>query len=207
MADNRGVDSDPGWVNRKLRDIDRAIEALRSERRFRNLPTTSATANMVVDALTGEVARSTSSARYKQDVADLDINLADILKMRPRVWRDKTDVAKVSGRAPWYVGFVAEELDAAGLGLFVGYDVDGKPESVAYDRLTVALLVAVRFLYGRVKSLEATATTLGAAVTTSAKDVVALKATVTDLTARLVVLETPAVAPDPVVVPTDPPAI
>src|SRR5688500_12929403 len=31
--DARGIDTDPGWTNRKLQKIERAIEALRSERR------------------------------------------------------------------------------------------------------------------------------------------------------------------------------
>lgn len=35
MADNRGMDMDPGWVNRKFQEIDRKIEGVRSERRSR----------------------------------------------------------------------------------------------------------------------------------------------------------------------------
>lgn len=31
--DNRGIDTDPGWINRRLRDLERKIEGLRSERR------------------------------------------------------------------------------------------------------------------------------------------------------------------------------
>lgn len=31
--DNRGIDTDPGWINRKIHAIERAIEGLRSERR------------------------------------------------------------------------------------------------------------------------------------------------------------------------------
>lgn len=31
--DNRGIDTEPGWVNRQLRELRQAIEALRSERR------------------------------------------------------------------------------------------------------------------------------------------------------------------------------
>lgn len=31
--DNRGIATDPGWINRKFRELERAIEALRSERR------------------------------------------------------------------------------------------------------------------------------------------------------------------------------
>lgn len=31
--DNRGIDTDPGWINRQLRELRQAIEAMRSERR------------------------------------------------------------------------------------------------------------------------------------------------------------------------------
>lgn len=33
MADLRGIDNDPGWINRKFRELERMIEGLRSERR------------------------------------------------------------------------------------------------------------------------------------------------------------------------------
>lgn len=209
MIGNRGIDTDPGWVNRKLQAMQRQIETLRSERRFLHLPTTSATANMTVDAVTGQVSRSTSSSRYKQDIADLDLDLVDILKMRPRTWRDKADVAKDPDRAPRYVGFVAEELHDAGLGLFVGYDVEGNPESVAYDRLTVALLIVVKFLHGRVvtlqeriKDLEDRGTALAlrvgqleTAATDGAQQIVDLQSSVTDMEARLSALEAAATPP------------
>jgi len=83
--------------------------------------------------------------RYKQDVADLEIDPVTVLKMRPRVWRDKSDVEKLGHEeAPVYVGFVAEELHTAGLTAFVGYNEQGEPKSVNYDRLTVALLILAR---------------------------------------------------------------
>jgi len=204
--DNRGIDTDPGWMNRKFRDLERKIEDLRSERRSAaitipsggkltvssggtvvvdlggslelNLPTTSATANVTVDAVTGVLARSTSSARYEQDIADINLDLAAILKMRPRTWRDRRDVAEDADTAPRYVGFVAEELHDAGLGAFVGYDTEGEPESVAYDRLTVALLILAKFQQTRLGALAARAT--------------ALETTVADLTVRMSVLEPPA---------------
>ena len=51
-------------------------------------------------------------------------------------------------------GVVAEDLDAAGLGMFVVYNEDGSPESVMYDRLGVALVPAVKALRDRVNELE-----------------------------------------------------
>lgn len=49
--DNRGIDTDPGWVNRKIRDLERAIQDLRSERRAP--ATTIGSGGLVVDG--GEI--------------------------------------------------------------------------------------------------------------------------------------------------------
>lgn len=45
--DNRGIESDPGWVNRALQGLQRQIDALRSERRAS--ATTVGTGNWVID--------------------------------------------------------------------------------------------------------------------------------------------------------------
>lgn len=47
MADLRGIDSDPGWINRKFRELERAIEGLRSERRAAS--TTIGDGGLVID--------------------------------------------------------------------------------------------------------------------------------------------------------------
>lgn len=231
MRDNRGIDRDIPAISRKFAEVWEAINALRSERRASattippggtftvelggslvlHLPTTSATANVNVDAVTGVLARSTSSRRYKQDIEDLDLDLAAILKMRPRTWRDKRDVAADPDRAPRYVGFVAEELHDAGLGMFVGYDAEGLPESVNYDRLTVALLICCRVLVnritgvtGRATALESDAEGLKASVATLmtrannlAARTTSLETKVADLTTRLETLEASATQPPP----------
>lgn len=106
--------------------------------------TTSASANLAVDAVTGVVARSTSSRKYKQDIADADIDPAAVLKMRARSWRDKAEVAENPDTPRRYIGFVAEELHDLGLTEFVTYDDEGRPDAIAYDRLSVALLSALR---------------------------------------------------------------
>ena len=45
--DNRGIDTDPGWQNRKLRDLERQIQELRSEKRA--AATTIGTGSLVID--------------------------------------------------------------------------------------------------------------------------------------------------------------
>ena len=50
-------------------------------------------------------------------------------------------------------GVVAEDLEAAGLGIFVGYE-NGEPEWVKYDRIGPALIPIIRRLRDRVDALE-----------------------------------------------------
>ncbi|WP_454728840.1 tail fiber domain-containing protein [Cellulosimicrobium protaetiae] len=105
--------------------------------------TTSAGANCVIGT-GGLIERSTSSLRYKQDVEDLVVDVADVLKLRPRTWRDRADVAGDPDVETRYVGFIAEELDEAGLTQWVLYDEQGRPDAIAYDRLTAALVPVVQ---------------------------------------------------------------
>ncbi|AZL08584.1 hypothetical protein [Brevibacterium aurantiacum] len=51
-------------------------------------------------------------------------------------------------------GIVAEDLHDAGLGLFVGYDNEGEPQSVLYSRIGPALIPIIRRLRDRVDALE-----------------------------------------------------
>ena len=53
--DNRGIDTDPGWINRKLRDLEAKIEAMRSERRA--AATTVSTGAFVVSSEGEEIFR------------------------------------------------------------------------------------------------------------------------------------------------------
>jgi hypothetical protein len=52
------------------------------------------------------------------------------------------------------VGLIAEDLDALGLGAFVAYDADGRPDGINYDRLVVPLLAIVQTLARRIDELE-----------------------------------------------------
>lgn len=85
----------------------------------------------------GGIRRTSSSLRYKQDVEDLQVDLAAVLAMRPRTWRDKRQVEEDPTTTLRIPGFIAEELDALGLIEFVTYEANG-PESIQYDRLAAA---------------------------------------------------------------------
>lgn len=94
----------------------------------------------------GRIQRSTSAARFKQDIEDLAVDPSEVLALRPRTWRDRGDVAQDPETDRWHVGLIAEEVIEAGLEEFVDFDPDGNPDSVAYDRLVVALIPLLRKL-------------------------------------------------------------
>lgn len=93
--------------------------------------------------LNGQIQMVTSSLRFKQDIEDAEIDPETVLKLRGRTWRSRDDVEKDPETDVRYVGFIAEEVDEAGLGIFVDYDDEG-PFAIQYDRISVALLSLAR---------------------------------------------------------------
>lgn len=141
--------------------------------------TTASAANCRIES-TGQILRSTSSARYKQDINDLDLDPAVVLRLRPRTWTERaappgrarpqrppratpsgqrTPTTKATTKAATAprrgVGFVAEELADLGLSQFVELDELGRPDAIAYDRLTAALLVVAKAQQEQIDALSA----------------------------------------------------
>lgn len=111
----------------------------------------------------GGIRRTSSSLRYKQDVEDLQVDLAAVLAMRPRTWRDKRQVEEDPTTTLRIPGFIAEELDELGLTEFVTYEANG-PESIQYDRLAAAQHLVLVDHEARIAQLEGQVATLTAAV-------------------------------------------
>jgi hypothetical protein len=93
------------------------------------------------NSVTRQIAQCSSSARYKQDIGDLELGLAAVLRLRAVGYRWKD-----SGQAD--VGFVAEEIAALDERL-VTRNERGQVEGVKYDRLTALLANAVQELAAR----------------------------------------------------------
>ncbi len=108
--------------------------------------TTGSSANVYIDT-DGRLFRSTSSLKYKEDVKDLSDKSALMLQARPVSFKDKN-----SKHA--HIGFVAEELDALGLTELVGYDAEGQPDSVNYDRMACYLLQIIKSQNNRLEKIE-----------------------------------------------------
>lgn len=95
-----------------------------------------------------------SSLKYKTDVQDAAHGLDALMSLRPVTFRMRSDPSKVVG------GFIAEEVDAAGLTEFVIYDNKG-PDRLYYDRMISLAVKAIQDqqviieeLRARVKNLE-----------------------------------------------------
>jgi hypothetical protein len=98
---------------------------------------TTSSANLFLTTA-GTVQRSTSSLRYKRDVEDLDVTVAQVLALRPVTWRDRVEVETDPDTEHRIPGFIAEEVHALGLTQFVVYDEEGRPDALQSDRISAA---------------------------------------------------------------------
>ena len=96
--------------------------------------------------------RNSSSARYKTSIVDADAAVLEAARrIKPRHY--ESTIAEEAGATR--LGFIAEEVDAAGLTHAVGYDAEGRPESLDTTALIAALFVRVNDLEARLAALEA----------------------------------------------------
>jgi hypothetical protein len=90
----------------------------------------------------------TSSARFKENIADLHYGLETVKQLRSREFDYLGEDARRD------IGFIAEEVVNV-VPEIVGLDLEGKPEAVMYDRLTSLLCKAIQELAAKVEALEA----------------------------------------------------
>ncbi|MGB2805396.1 MAG: tail fiber domain-containing protein [Candidatus Zixiibacteriota bacterium] len=102
----------------------------------------------------GAIYFQASSERYKRDVQSLDDDFSAILHAEP-----KSFVNATSGKQE--IGFIAEEFDALGLSNLVFY-LEGQPNGIKYDMISLYLLEVVKELraenedlQSRIEALEA----------------------------------------------------
>jgi hypothetical protein len=120
--------------------------------------TTGSSANMVVDS-SGNIGRSTSAAKYKTNVRDLPS--VDISKFRPVVYNS---LCSADDKTKDYFGFIADEVDAAGIKELVTYGAEGEVEGFQYERMTVVLVKAIQELSATVSAQAAQIAALQAKV-------------------------------------------
>lgn len=130
-----------------------ALRSATKDVRIDHVPS-AGTANVIINATTGTITRTGSSLRYKQDVEDAVIDLDDVRALRPRTWRDRWQVSQDPDTEVRWPGYIAEELDELPtMRQFVIYD-DLGPESIAFDKLTMPVLLLAQDTDKRVTELE-----------------------------------------------------
>jgi hypothetical protein len=99
-----------------------------------------------------QLRRNSSSARYKTAITDADeAVLAAAKSIKPRHY--ESTIADENGATR--LGFIAEEVHDAGLTHAVGYDAEGRPESLDSTALIAALWHRVNDLEARLAAIEA----------------------------------------------------
>jgi len=114
--------------------------------------TTASAANVFIGTDSNAVGfvlhRSTSSRKYKTEIHDAEFGLSDLAKLRPVTYKGINDGDKVFG------GLIAEEVHDAGLEMFVQYDDEGEPESLAYTHMVALCVKAIQEQQSIIESLE-----------------------------------------------------
>jgi hypothetical protein len=103
----------------------------------------------------GTLGTSQSSMKVKTDYHEPDISIAQLRSVDWRGFRYIDDVNQNSDSAIPRIGMFAEELDEAGLGVFVVYDDSTlEPISIDYASLSVAALHLAKNAHDRIDDLE-----------------------------------------------------
>jgi hypothetical protein len=113
--------------------------------------TTGAAANVNILS-SGVLIRSTSSLRYKRDVQNTTHGLAEVLQLRPVIYKGKS----VNDGETVFGGLIAEEVHAVGLTEFVQYADDGTPDALAYGHMVSLCVKAIQELKAEFDAYKAT---------------------------------------------------
>jgi hypothetical protein len=119
------------------------------------IPVTTNTTNAAIWFLNGgtdyTLRRNSSSARYKTNIVDADEAVLEAAKkIKPRHY--ESTIEDEAGQTR--LGFIAEEVLATGLSHAVGYDAEGRVETLDPTALIAALFARVNDLEERLAALE-----------------------------------------------------
>jgi hypothetical protein len=118
-------------------------------------PITSGFRNLFVTNIDGQFGFNLSSREFKQDIEAAIVDPADVLKLRLVTYRYIQAVETFGDEAAREYGFIAEEVEEAGLGWLVDYDeVTGKPLTLKFHLIAMAMLVVAQCQERRLAELE-----------------------------------------------------
>lgn len=115
-----------------------------------------ASGRALVAASTGEFGYTTSSRKYKTDIEDSPYGLTEVMKLRSVTYKSTVSTSDNST----HVGFIAEEVEDAGLKEFVLYR-NGEPDSLVYDQMVSLLAKAIQEQQAMIEDLKARVAALG----------------------------------------------
>ncbi|MBK8502943.1 MAG: tail fiber domain-containing protein [Saprospiraceae bacterium] len=90
--------------------------------------------NLQYNASSGQFYYDNSSRRYKENITTLEDDWTKILNTRAVTYTRPEDPCR------WEYGYIAEEIDSIGLTTMVGYDAEGQPEDVRYDKMVIYMV-------------------------------------------------------------------
>jgi hypothetical protein len=94
----------------------------------------------------GDLCRISSSKRYKKNIRSLESDPDKILSLEPVSFEWKTTSKKS-------IGLIAEDVQEL-IPELVGYDKEGRPDAVNYDKVALYLLELVKSQQERISALE-----------------------------------------------------
>ena len=121
--------------------------------------TTTSTANAYLNSISGLLARSTSSQRYKVEIEPQDIPLESFMALQPKSYIDKAQYEEnnnSSNGLQRLLGLIAEDVAQIPVigEMLANKNKDGNPDSVNYDRVAVALIPIIKSILDRLNKLE-----------------------------------------------------
>lgn len=136
-------------------DVNVSASAGRTELRatetfFTNLDTTTNAANAYLGA-SGKIYKSTSTRRAKTNIRPLQIDVETLLSLDPHRFNS---LLRDDGPDKDYIGFIAEEAEAAGLEEWVERDENDRVIGFQYTSWVVALQEIVRYQRDQIEALD-----------------------------------------------------
>ena len=114
--------------------------------------TTGNNANAVLTS-EGLLRRSTSSLRYKKDIADATWGLTEVKQLRPITFKSNTTGKFADDKT--YGGLIAEEVHDIGLTEFVEYNDSNEPDALHYGNMVALLTKAIQEQQELIETLQA----------------------------------------------------
>lgn len=104
--------------------------------------------NMKIDINSKTVHWDSSSKRYKENIQTLEDDWTKILQTTP------VKYTRPQSPDQWEIGYIAEEFDSIGLSALVGFNKEGQPEYLQYDRMVVYLTEMLKIQDQKIASQE-----------------------------------------------------